>query len=156
MSENKMRTILFLCTANSCRSQMAEGFAREILPEGWRVFSAGTIAAGVHPRTIQAMREAGVDITGQHSKALFEIPLEEVDHVVTLCGSARDRCPVFPAAREQEHWPIEDPLSCGSSADPLKPFRRARDDIRKRVEELAARLAGSGRCEMCNRSAHRS
>jgi arsenate reductase (thioredoxin) len=140
MNASKGKTILFICTGNSCRSQMAEGFARKILPKSWRVFSAGTIAAGIHPLTIEAMKEAGVDISAQHSKAIGEIPMKEVDHVVTLCSDAHERCPVFPNARSKEHWPVEDPNSATNGPDAMAAFRRVRDEICQRVEELADRL----------------
>lgn len=136
------KTILFVCTGNSCRSQMAEGFARVMLPEGWTVMSAGTIAAGIHPLTVEAMREAGIDISDQYSKTLEDIPEERVDHVVTLCGDARERCPIFPNAREREHWPIEDPIRTAHAPEGRDVFRRVRDEIRSRVKELSTRLRG--------------
>lgn len=142
MTDINGKTILFVCTGNSCRSQMAEGFARMLLPKGWRVLSAGTIAAGIHPLTIEAMREAGVDISGQYSKTIGEIPADEVDRVVTLCGDAREHCPVFPNAKAREHWPIEDPIWAAGTPDPMPVYRRVRDEIRRRMEELAERIGG--------------
>lgn len=142
MTDFKQRTLLFVCTGNACRSQMAEGLARKMLPAGWTVISAGAIAAGVHPLTVAVMREAGIDISGQHSKTLGEIPLEKVDHVVTLCGDARDRCPIFPNARAKEHWSIEDPIGAARSPEALGVFRRVRDEIRSRIEELVELLKG--------------
>ena len=140
MNASKEKTILFICTGNSCRSQMAEGFARKILPANWRVFSAGTIAAGIHPLTIEVMKEAGVDISDQRSKTIEDVPVKQVDHVVTLCGDAHERCPVFPNARSKEHWPVEDPNMATSGPDPMVVFRRVRDDICQRIEELADRI----------------
>ena len=142
MKPKPTKAILFLCTGNACRSQMAEGFARTMLPAGWKVYSAGTIAAGVHPLTVQAMREAGVDISKQRSKTIEAIPAVEISHVVTLCGDARDRCPVFPRAAEREHWPIDDPISAAGGADARETFRRVREEIRRRVEDLVKRLEG--------------
>jgi len=139
-------SIIFICTGNACRSQMAEGFAKRML-KGWRVFSAGTIASGVHETAIAVMGEAGIDISGQHSKTLDEVPVGEIDYVVTLCGDARDRCPAFPRAVKNEHWPIEDPIySTGTPAE-MAEFRRARDDIRARMGQLAKKLTdgASGR-----------
>ena len=142
MIASKEKTILFICTGNSCRSQMAEGFARKILPGTWRVYSAGTIAAGIHPLALEAMKEAGVDISKQSSKTLDEVPVTQVDHVVTLCGDAHERCPVFPKATSKEHWPVEDPNMATGSPDPMKVFRRVRDDICQRIAELADRIGG--------------
>ena len=140
MKGDKAKSILFLCTGNACRSQMAEGFARAVLPAGWKVYSAGTIAAGVHPLTIETMREAGVDISKQYSKTVDAIPIDEISYVVTLCGDARDRCPIFPRAATKEHWPIEDPISAAGGADARATFRHVREEIRLRVEELARHL----------------
>jgi arsenate reductase (thioredoxin) len=142
MEGRPMKSILFLCTGNACRSQMAEGFAREMLPAGWQAYSAGRIAAGVHSLTIETMREAGLDISAQTSKTVEAIPLDAIDYVVTLCGSAQEHCPVFPRAVRREHWPIEDPISAASLADIRESFRRVRDEIRRRVEDLARRLEG--------------
>lgn len=133
------RTIIFICTGNACRSQMAEGFAKRML-KGWRVFSAGTIASGVHETAISVMGEADIDITGQHSKTLDEVPVDEIDYVVTLCGDARDRCPVFPKAVKNEHWPIEDPIYATGTPSEVAEFRKARDDIKARMEILAKKL----------------
>lgn len=135
-----MKTILFLCTANSCRSQMAEGFAHMLLPKDWRVLSAGTFATGLHPVAIEVMKEAGVDISNQYSKSIAELKINEIDYVVTLCGNARESCPVFPNAKKKEHWPIADPVSVMGLADPLDGFRSVRDDIKERMGELAERL----------------
>ncbi|HPM41558.1 MAG TPA: arsenate reductase ArsC [bacterium] len=132
--------ILFVCTGNSCRSQMAEGFARAMLPKGWQVMSAGTIATGVNPLAIKAMHEVGIDISGQSSKSLDSIKIDEIDRVVTLCGDAHEHCPIFPNAKSVEHWPIEDPVYAETKPDPMPVFRRVRDEIRERMEELADRL----------------
>lgn len=132
----KEKNILFLCTGNSCRSQMAEGLAREILPKNWNIYSAGTMASSVHPLTIAVMKEIGIDISKQYSKNISTIPMDKIDHVVTLCGNARDMCPIFPKKVSQEHWPIDDPISCSKEAFVLDAFRRVRDDIRERIEKL--------------------
>lgn len=139
-ASNKEKIILFVCTGNACRSQMAEGFARKMLPEGWRALSAGTIASGVHPMAIEVMREVGIDISGQYSKTLNEISIEKVDRVVTLCGNAREHCPVFPKAIISDHWPIEDPIYATHLPDALKIFRRVRDAVGSRIEELCKDL----------------
>ncbi len=132
--------ILFVCTGNACRSQMAEGFARVMLPKGWVATSAGTIATAVHPLAIKAMMEVGIDISGHSSKSLDSIKTEEIDQVVTLCGDAHEHCPVFPNAMSVEHWPVEDPVYAEKEPDPMPVFRRVREDIRERMEELADRL----------------
>jgi arsenate reductase len=141
MKGKKKSSILFVCTGNMCRSQMAEGFAKSMLPKSWRVFSAGTIASGVHPIAIGVMQELGVDITDQYSKTLAEVPIDEIDYVVTLCGDARDRCPVFPNAVSQEHWPIEDPIYANGSPEAMDVFRRVRDDIHTRMQNLSKKLS---------------
>jgi arsenate reductase len=139
----KTKSILFLCTGNSCRSQMAEGFARNMLPNNWLVYSAGTIAAGLHPLTIEVMKEVGVDISSQYSKTIDEIPIEDIDCVVTLCGDARDNCPVFPKDIAKEHWPIKDPIRDIGKPTVMESFRQARDEIKRRVEDLLTRLSTS-------------
>jgi len=127
---------------------MAEGFARAFAPDYVKVFSAGTMAAGVHPLSIEAMREVGIDISHQTSNTIDEIPREEVDIVVTLCDDAAKRCPLFPGEVRRIHWPIKDPiLSVGSTEERLADFRRARDEIRELVrglidEIVAGREAG--------------
>ena len=102
--------ILFLCTGNSCRSQMAEGFARKMLPKEVKIFSAGLETKGVHPMAIKVMKEIGVDISKQKSKNISEIPIHEISTVVTLCGDAAERCPIFPGKVKKIHWALEDPV----------------------------------------------
>jgi len=133
------KTIVFICTGNACRSQMAEGFGKRMLP-GWRVLSAGTIASGVHESAIKVMGEEGIDITDQYSKTLGDVPVDEIDYVVTLCGDARERCPVFPKAVKNEHWPIDDPIYATGSDREMDEFRRVRDDIGTRMGQLAKKL----------------
>lgn len=131
------RNILFLCTANSCRSQMAEAFARKLAPQGVQIYSAGTQPKGIHPLAVKVMKEIGVDISGQRSKGLGEVPLERIDLVVTLCGEAAESCPAFPKKIDRIHWPVPDPaLAQGDEAPVLKAFREARDEIRGQVENL--------------------
>lgn len=129
-----VREILFLCTANSCRSQMAEGFARVLAPKNVRVYSAGTEPKTVHPLAIKVMKEAGVDISDQRSKGLEAVPLEKIDFLITLCGEAAESCPTLPKKTEHLHWPVPDPaLAQGDEETILKTFREVRDDIRARV-----------------------
>ncbi len=129
------RTILFMCVANSARSQMAEGLARALAPRGVRVLSAGSMALDVNPTAMQVMREIGMDISSQHSKGLDEIPLGEVDAVVTLC--AQEVCPVVPGIRVRVHWAMPDPTFAAASAGgTVKAFRGIRDSIRERLAYL--------------------
>lgn len=137
---DEIKSILFLCTGNACRSQMAEGFARQVFPKNWKIYSAGVMAAGLHPLTVQAMKELGIDVSDQRSKTVDEIPKEEIDYVVTLCGNAQINCPIFPRSVIQEHWLIEDPLLAIGRLNTQNAFRSVRDDIKQRVEELASRL----------------
>ena len=129
--------ILFLCTGNSCRSQMAEGFARSLAPENVKIFSAGTEPKAVHPLAIKVMAEAGIDISNQSSKGLGTLPLENIDLVVTLCGEAQESCPTLPKNTEHLHWPLPDPaLAKGDEETVLETFRAVRDEIRARIEKL--------------------
>lgn len=132
-----MKTILFLCTGNSCRSQMAEGFARRLAPAGVDIHSAGIVAHGLNPRAVEVMREAGIDISTQRSKTVEEIPIDGIDTVVTLCGHAAEHCPAFSRPVARVHWPIDDPAAViGTDEEILAAFRRARDEILERVRNL--------------------
>lgn len=129
--------VLFLCTGNSCRSQMAEGWANALGREWLEAQSAGIEAHGQNPRAIAAMREAGVDITQQQSRRLTPEMLAWADLVVTVCGHADEHCPVLPAGTQKKHWPLSDPAKAtGSEAEMTAVFRATRDDIRARVESL--------------------
>lgn len=132
--------VLFLCTGNSCRSQMAEGFAKQWLKH-CEVVSAGTHPAEcVNPRAVQVMQEEGIDISAQYPKHLSEAP-RPVDIVITLCGEAAEECPTFPGARFTEHWGLPDPaIATGTPEEVLDTFRRVRDAIQQRVKELAERI----------------
>ena len=135
------KTVLFLCTGNSCRSQMAEGFARHGAGPGLRVLSAGTDPAGVNPLAVRVMAEVGIDIANQRSKSLAEIPLEAIDWVVTLCGDAAERCPALPAGARQLHWALPDPAAAsGSPEEILDRFREVRDAVAARVAAWRASL----------------
>ena len=135
----KPPVVLFLCSGNSCRSQMAEGFARQLVP-GTLIYSAGTAPKGIHPMAARVMKEAGIDITGQQSKGLEAVPLDRVDLMITLCGEAAENCASIPASIERVHWPLPDPvLAQGDEEQVLRIFRRVRDDIRARVREFFAR-----------------
>ncbi|HLH78464.1 MAG TPA: arsenate reductase ArsC [Candidatus Binataceae bacterium] len=134
-----MKGLLFLCVQNSSRSQMAEGLARAILGTAVRVQSAGSRPAGVNPLAVAAMAEIGIDISAQRSKPLESIDAKTVDTVITLC--AEEVCPVFSSGVRRLHWPIADPAAADvslSQARRLANFRAARDQIKARIEALAA------------------
>lgn len=129
--------VLFVCTGNSCRSQMAEGFANALGGDRLIADSAGIEAHGQNPRAIQVMAEAEIDIAGQQSTVLTDDMLQSADLVVTVCGHADEHCPFLPAHVQKKHWPLEDPAhATGTEEEILAEFRRVRDEIRKRVEGL--------------------
>lgn len=133
--------VMFLCTGNSCRSQMAEGFARKFGKGLLEPYSAGLVAAGVHPRAIAVMKELDIDISSQKSKTIDEKLLLTMDMVVTLCDNAEEACPLMPARIRRFHWPIRDPVNTiGTTEEVMQDFRRARDEIRTRVEVLIRKL----------------
>ncbi|MGB5538709.1 MAG: arsenate reductase (thioredoxin) [Gammaproteobacteria bacterium] len=133
--------ILFLCTGNSCRSQMAEGWARHFAGDRHTIQSAGLEAHGKNPRAIAVMREAGVDISGQESTPVTDAMLAAADIVVTVCGHADEHCPAIPAGVKKIHWPLSDPAKATGSEDiVMEVFRATRDDIRQRVMALLATL----------------
>jgi arsenate reductase len=138
-------TVLFLCTGNSCRSQMAEGFARALFGGRYRVYSAGIVAKGLDPRAVKVMAEAGVDISTQHSKTLASLGGPVFDLVVTVCADADRNCPVFPAATKKIHHGFDDPprLAEGAASDDeaLAHYRRVRDEIRQFVLTVPQLLA---------------
>lgn len=138
--------ILFLCTGNSCRSQMAEGWAHHLGGDWLEVQSAGIESHGKNPRAIEVMREAGVDISQQESTKLTNEMLATANYVVTVCGHADENCPLLPAGTRKEHWPLNDPAKATGSEDEIMAvFRASRDDIRQRVNGLIKRLRkGSG------------
>jgi len=132
-----MTRILFLCVANSARSQMAEGLARHILGESTEVLSAGSKPATVNPHAIDAMAEIGIDITGQYSKSVDMIDPSGLDLVVTLC--AEEVCPILPGQVRRLHWPIPDPAA-QAPGEAQARFRAARDLIEEKIKDLARTL----------------
>ena len=125
------KMILFLCTHNSCRSQMAEGIVNFYLGDRFQAFSAGTEATRVHPLAIQVMAELGIDISGHRSKTLDEFSGEQFDHVITLCGSANEQCPVVFGGVQRVHIGFDDPSQAtGTPEEILQEFRRVRDEIK--------------------------
>jgi arsenate reductase len=133
--------LLFLCTGNSCRSQIAEGWAKQLGGDWLEVQSAGIEAHGKNPRAITVMQEAGVDISDQESTRLTEEMLAKTDYLVSVCGHADEHCPALPPGIRKEHWPLSDPAKAtGSEEVIMTVFRDSRDDIRRRVEDLIQRL----------------
>jgi len=132
--------VLFLCTGNSCRSQMGEGFLRELGGERFEAYSAGTeIAERVHPLAVKAMAEVGIDISAQKPKDLAVYDGQEFDLVITVCDNVRRSCPMFLGARENVHWSLEDPAQAqGIEEERMVVCRAIRDEIRRRVEHLLA------------------
>jgi arsenate reductase len=126
------RHILFLCVANSARSQMAEGIARSLAPAGVTVSSAGSQPSRVNPLAIRALDEIGIDISGHRSKSVNDIPPDDVQAVITLCGE--EVCPVFLGNARRIHWGLPDPASVqGSESERLESFRKVRDELRQRL-----------------------
>ena len=132
--------ILILCTGNSCRSHLAEGFLRRALGNEWEVASAGSKPAGyVHPLAIRAMAEAGVDISSHRSKHLDEFLAGNVETVITVCGNADQACPMFPGQVNRHHWGFDDPAhATGTAEEQMEVFRRVRDEIQGVFEAYAA------------------
>jgi arsenate reductase len=133
------RRVLFLCTHNSARSQMAEGWLRHLAGDRFEVHSAGTEATRVRPLAVRAMAEAGVDMAGHASKTLERYLGQPWDYVITVCDDANDACPAFPGGRRRLHWPFPDPSRArGTEEEQLAVYRRVRDAVRARVEAMLA------------------
>jgi len=145
MSNNEKLKLLFLCTGNSCRSQMAEGWARALKGELIEPYSAGIEKHGLNPNAVKVMREAGIDITGQRSNTVEELGPIEFDVVVTVCGHANENCPAFFGAPKVVHAGFDDPPKLAADAqteeEALQHYRRVRDEIRDFVATLPASLA---------------
>ncbi|MDN7246934.1 arsenate reductase (thioredoxin) [Planococcus shenhongbingii] len=132
------KTIYFLCTGNSCRSQMAEGWAKEYLGKEWKVYSAGIEAHGLNPKAVKAMAEIGIDIAGQTSDLIDPEILNNADLVITLCGDAADKCPTTPPHVKRDHWGFEDPAKAeGTEEEKWQVFQQVRDDIGRRVKTFS-------------------
>lgn len=130
--------VLILCTANSARSQMAEGLLRHEAGSSCEVSSAGTAPTRVRPEAIAVMREVGIDISGHRSKSVDEFLGQDFDYVITVCDNARETCPVFPARTRRIHWSIEDPAAIqGSEEVRLDAFRQAREELQGRLRTFA-------------------
>jgi len=135
MVENKK--VLFICTGNSIRSQMAEGLMGTLGAGRWHAQSGGIIPSFVHPLAIQAMNEIGIDISHQTSKSLYQFLNERFDYIITLCDYAAAACPSFPGQGKRLHWSTEDPIGVvGTAEERLVFFRRVRDKIKTRIEKF--------------------
>ncbi len=134
------KRILFLCTGNACRSQMAEAWTRALKGDRYEAFSAGVDPKGLDPRAVKAMAEAGIDISTQRSKSVNELPPQDYHYVITLCGRAQESCPFFPATTKKMHVPFDDPpiLAAGAATEEeaMAHYRRVRDEIKAFVESL--------------------
>lgn len=132
------KIIYFLCTGNSCRSQMAEGWAKKILGDEWEVKSAGIEAHGLNPKAVQAMKEISIDISDQTSDIIDPEILNNADLAVTLCGDAADKCPMTPPQVRREHWGFDDPAKAeGTEEEKWQVFQRVRDQIGERIKQFA-------------------
>ncbi len=131
------RRVLFLCTGNSARSQMAEGWLRHLAGDRFEVGSAGTHPAGLNPKAVAAMGELGIDISQHRSKSLEEFLGQPFDYVITVCDGAKEACPIFPGAAQSLHYSFTDPAAApGSMEEQMAVFRRVRDAIGQRLQEF--------------------
>ncbi|SDY19958.1 arsenate reductase (thioredoxin) [Salimicrobium album] len=130
--------IYFLCTGNSCRSQMAEGFGEKYLGDRYEVKSAGIEAHGLNPKAVEAMEEKGIDISGQSSEVIDDVVLNRAAYAITLCGDANDKCPMTPIQVVRYHWGFDDPARAeGTEEEKWEVFRRVRDEIEERIKRFA-------------------
>ncbi len=131
------KRVLFLCTANSCRSQMAEGIANHYFGDRIEAFSAGTQASFINPKAIEVMKEIGIDISTHRSKNLSEFDGQRFDYVITLCGSAHETCPVYIGGTKKTHIGFDDPAQAkGTGEEILQQFRRVRDEIKDKLTDF--------------------
>lgn len=134
--DNKTK-IMFLCTGNSCRSQMADGLAQKLGGDRFEIYSAGLEAHGLNPRAVKVMGEIGIDISGNTSDVIDSELLNTMDYAITLCGDADERCPLTPPTVTKYHWPFPDPAKAtGTEAEILEQFRSVRDAIADRLAEF--------------------
>ena len=127
--------VLFLCTGNSARSQMAEGYLRHVAGDRYEAQSAGVEPKGLNPLAIRAMKEIGIDISAQRSKDVVSLLGQHIPYVVTVCDNAKERCPIFPGAWKFLHWSVEDPAAVeGTAEEKLAVFRHVRDELVERID----------------------
>ncbi|SDH07883.1 arsenate reductase [Aneurinibacillus thermoaerophilus] len=137
MTDNK-KIIYFLCTGNSCRSQMAEGFGKKYLGDKYDVYSAGIEAHGLNPNAVKVMVEKGIDISNQTSDIIDPELLNKADYVITLCGDANDKCSMTPPHVKRDHWGFDDPAKAtGTEEEKWAFFQHVRDEIEKRIQRFA-------------------
>lgn len=138
--------VLFLCTGNSARSQMAEGYLRYVAGDEFEPLSAGIEPKGLNPLAVEAMSEIGIDISRQKSKDVVSFLGQSIPYIITVCDNARERCPIFPRTYKFLHWSFDDPAAAqGSHEEKLVVFRRLRDEIARRIDqELVSRVAKQG------------
>jgi arsenate reductase (thioredoxin) len=133
----EMKKVLFICTANSARSQMAEGLLKALGSDRWEVRSGGIFSSYVHPLAIRAMEEIGIDISRQTSKSINRFVKKKFDYIITLCDDAAKSCPHFPGTGKRFHWPFEDPAAAiGTVEERLAVFRKVRDKLKIKIEEF--------------------
>lgn len=136
-----MKKVLFLCTGNSARSQMAEGLLRHMAGDRFEAYSAGVKPTAVNPLAIKIMTEIGIDISKHRSKSVMEFIKQDFDYVITVCDNAQKICPAFPGEHEKIHWDLEDPVASeGSEEERIAVFRRIRDEIEQRIKDWIKRL----------------
>jgi arsenate reductase len=132
-----MKRVIFICTHNSARSQMAEGLLRHLAGKRFQPYSAGTAPTRLHPLAVAAMQEIGIDISGQRAKDASEYTEAKFDYLITVCDQAREACPIFPGARHQLHWSLPDPAAAeGEETARLIAFRQVREDLAARIRQL--------------------
>ncbi|MDI6604725.1 MAG: arsenate reductase (thioredoxin) [Thermoanaerobacteraceae bacterium] len=134
---SKKNILYFICTGNSCRSQMAEGFGKYYGKDEFEIYSGGVETHGLNPKAVQVMKEIGIDISNQTSDLLDENILFKANYVITLCGDARDKCPALPSSIQSMHWDLDDPArATGTEEEVLNKFRTTRDIIGEKVKKL--------------------
>ncbi len=132
-----MNRVIFVCTGNSCRSQMAEGWLRFLGNDCFEAFSAGTDPHGLNPLAVQVMDEIGIDISGHKSESIDLYAQRDFDFAITVCDRAEETCPVFPGDGERLHWSLDDPAAAtGSTEERLSVFRRVRDEIERKLRQF--------------------
>ena len=143
--------VLFLCTGNSARSQMAEGYLRHAASDQYEALSAGIDPNGLNPLAVEAMREIGIDISRQQSKDVVSLLGQHIPYVVTVCDNAKGRCPIFPGTWKFLHWSLEDPaLARGTHEEQLAVFRHVRDEIVSRIDrEISTGVLARQRAQPC-------
>lgn len=132
------QSVLFLCTGNSARSQMAEGWLRHLAGDRYEVFSAGTKPAGLNPGSVEAMAEVGIDIARHRSKHVEEYAAQSLDYVITVCDRAKETCPLWPGKTTLIHWSFDDPAAIADVESRRLVFRRVRDEIASAIRQLLA------------------